>query len=316
MLLNVGIDPAAGAELADGVKGPGRSLIRYLRERCMLVVESDAAAGELQRAFQQTVSAEFAQAVALLLQHRRVRSAPVPAPVALKDLESLDEIGSWLGFADLLLLAQWRLEYLEPQTTPVAPEIATLREAMNSEAMERVNEAWDKPVLLGEKREDVWLERFEPFTRHSDNVYIVDGYLAAALARRLTAKAMGGPKPGGEWFLNRLANTRVKRVYIATSSRPVLSDRRSVEDVHHLILSWFNSLGSGTELRLHIVDGNFDHGRRVAFEGFAGFDIHKGLATFDDSRISESMGMNASRALADEVVREFTRITASQALGA
>ena len=116
--------------------------------------------------------------------------------------------------------------------------------------------------------------------------------------------------------MNRLANTRVKRVYIATSSRPVLSDRRSVEDVHHLILSWFNSLGSGTELRLHIVDGNFDHGRRVAFEGFAGFDIHKGLATFDDSRISESMGMNASRALADEVVREFTRITASQALGA
>jgi hypothetical protein len=310
MLLNVGIDPTAGAELADGLKGPGPSLIRYLRERCMLVVESDAAAGELQRAFQHTVSTEVAEAVMQLLQHRRVRSSPVATPVALKDLESLDEIESWRGFADLLLLAQWRLEYLDPQATPADPEIATLREAMNSDAVARVNDEWDRPVRSGESREDVWRQRFQPFARHSDNAYVIDGYLAAELARRL--KAPGKVKSGGEWFLTRLAGTRVKRVHIATSSRPVLSDGRSVEEVHHLISTWFNSLGSGTELRLRIVDGNFDHGRRIAFAGFAGFDIHKGLATFDGSRITEIMGMNASRALADEVVREFARITASR----
>lgn len=80
--------------------------------------------------------------------------------------------------------------------------------------------------------------------------------------------------------------------------------------MHQSVAAWFDGLGTGTKFNLHMGEGNFDHGRRIAFEAWAGFDLRKGLASFDQPHLTEGMGQ-ASAGLAGDVIRESRSLARS-----
>lgn len=308
VLLKVGIDPEAGLELAEGVKGPGRILVRRLTERCVLVAESGASARQLQEAFRYARSAELSQVIALLIKTRLElpdgrggSSLPVP----IRRIESAQDVASWRDLADLLLISKLRAEWLDLQGGSTTPEVANLREALNADAFERIESDWRRTVPVGENRETVWRDVFAPLAARTVRVYIVDGYLATNLYRSLNAGARGGVKSGAEWFLGHLARSNVRTIHVACSERHVRSGHYDPVHVRDVIDRWFRGTGSGTDLDLRIVGGTFPHTRRVAFDGWAGFELHKGLASFEGAKLTEIATLNASLDLANEVQEEF-----------
>jgi hypothetical protein len=299
MLLKVGIDPDAGEELAVGLTKPGRLLVRYLKERCLLVAEPESAA-DLVRAFQ-GAAPELAQAITLLV-GQRLTAPPEPSPVPLRDIVSCEQVGSWEDAAELLVLAETRLTALvEEADGDIVPEVTSLLGALNSDAVFMVNEHWEAHLRKGTHRETIWSERFEVLARHSRQVHIIDRYAAVSLTQLLTAKQPPKYQSGAQWFLGHLARSSVQSIHVASSARALRKNELRVDVALTSILGWFNALGTGSRLHLHVVDGDFDHGRRMAFEGWAGFELHNGMASFDKPRLEEDMSLNASAGLALDV---------------
>jgi hypothetical protein len=304
VLVKLGIDPDAGTELAEGSRQPGPLFLRFVMERCLLVAESQEAAAGLLRAFQAGGSVELAQAFALLVQSH-LELAPPPAPVPIEQIANIDEVHSWGGLVDLLVLANYRFACLDEAAAGNAPEFTTLRDALNTVVVDQANAMWNGYLVAGQDRETVWRERFEPLARNTHRVCLLDRYLATALAEELSRTVRAKPAIGAEWFLAHLARTGITRLQIASSARSVREKGRTADEARDLITGWFRGLDTRTKLDLRIVEGNFDHGRRIAFEGWAGFELHNGLASFDKPRLTEGMGLVASPVLAREVVDQF-----------
>src|SRR5688500_14790298 len=116
MLLKVAIDPELGDELADGRSpNPGGLLLRHLRERCLIALGPGAGAAELLEAFAKCGSPDLANLMSLLLRDRVADAAATASIVSISELENADHVSSWTDIADLLILAQWRADYLEQE---------------------------------------------------------------------------------------------------------------------------------------------------------------------------------------------------------
>jgi hypothetical protein len=178
------------------------------------------------------------------------------------------------------------------------PELATLDTAADSLAFERLNRQWQRAFPAGTRREEVWTQIFAPLAEHTSHVYVVDGYFAADLLRGMERPHI---KAGGGWFLARLAGTSVGRIHIACSTRPFREKGLDAREVHAQIASSFSRFNTGMSLDLRMVDRRFSHGRRVSFDGWAGFELHRGLASFDGDKLAEIVSLTASLELATEV---------------
>lgn len=306
MLARVGLDPEIASELALGAKGPGALLIRHLRERFVLVAESDKALADLRRAFALVQDPTVRAAVAELARRCSVLEASDGAtpPVALQALDDPELVTTWRGLADLLLLAEYRFDSLEGEGEYVDPEIASLRAALHTRVFDRLDELWDRSVQKGESRNEVWQRCFATLARHARRVYVIDRYAALHVVRQLSAPKRSRGDASAVWFLKHLARSAVEHVHVASSARELGVKADELGGVEDRIVSWFDGLGSGTRLHLHLVQGEFEHPRRLAFDGYVGFGLHDGLASFPDP-ISTSFSLGASAQAAQDIRRDF-----------
>lgn len=309
MLLTIGIDPDAARELASGgVRGPGRTLIRELRERCLLTVDSTDSLSDLVAAIHTGRAAELAQVIQQLVAARRIkfpnRSGPPPVPI--DRIHNARDVAGWRDFAQLLLVGEVRAAVLAEEEIS-APEIAMLHEAADTEAFERLQRNWRRAAPKGKSRDKVWRESFAPLAKYTSHVYAVDGFFAVDLYRALNNPPRDGAVPGAQWLFSNLGKAGVQHVHVACSLTRV-RDKHSDPDV---VLQGVRGALTGPqmpELHLHPVSREFVHGRRLAFDGWAGFELHKGAASFDGYELAETMNLAASPELGVEVRKEFDEL--------
>ena len=306
MLLRVGIDPDAPEDL--GGTGPGPLVLRYLRERCVLVSDSSAARASLIERLSHGPQ-ELRQALSLLLSSPS-RCVDRVGPLPIDQITEPEDVSSWIGVADLLLLAQYRADALAETGALLDPECSTFTGAANTRAFDLMFSSWERHAPVGESREVLWKEVFGPIAQHTETVYITDRYAAKSLADALRANARAKHQSGPQWFLSRLARTHVKTIHLASSEREVRNARLDPQDSKELIQRWFSGMSTGTTLEVHLVEGDFKHGRRILFDGWVGFDVHNGLQSFENVRPEEEVDLNASASLGREGRLEFARLVA------
>jgi hypothetical protein len=299
VLLRVGLEPEAVRTAADGRARLG-PVARRLAERALLTV-GPGELRDLNAAMAESDHVELKQLLATLL-HARPLSDPGTETVPLGDVLCAEDVTTWRGVADLLLLSADRADLLADADSD--PEIATLATAMNSTAMDSIDARWHHSAPAGTRREDVWRNHFEPLTRRRCDVFIIDRHAGGQLLAALEGSREDQLRDGAMWFLRRLASTGVQQVHLASSIREVpgrLQDR-----AHEMISAWFARQQPRSPLDLAMVPGDFAHQRRFAFDGWCGFEPHKGLASFDGSTLREDVDLDASLARAVRV-RELYR---------
>jgi hypothetical protein len=157
MLLRVAIDPDVGREIAGGrEKPPTGLLLRHLRERCLLALGPGAGAAELISTFSRCGSAELAMLIGELLSNRLADSGEVASVVPMDQVETDAEVESWHKVAELLLMTQWRSDWLAEDRRTATPEVSSFRDALQCRAFVNLEETWNRWVDEGERREDVW----------------------------------------------------------------------------------------------------------------------------------------------------------------
>lgn len=308
-MIKVAIDPDVGKEaVVDARSNLSALSLRCLAERCLLVSESAEAAAQLLRSFSES-PLELKGLVQQLLQHRMLVPYPEAPPTPISELEATEDLESWRSSADLLLLGAARDEYLREFSVAVSPEHVGVRDFMNAAVVERTYAAWDRSVKSGEARESVWRERFDLLSRFTDTVYITDAWAIGEVARELKYPSGRRSICGSMWFLAHLARSRVKVIHVVSSSSSLKDGIKSREAVG-LVETWFGGQAPKKQIHLHLSSREFDHGRRVAFDGWVAFDIHKGLSSFDRDPIREGFGLNASADLLPEAIKGFRRLAA------
>ncbi|MBD3947557.1 hypothetical protein [Nocardioides ganghwensis] len=277
-------------------------MVRFLRERCLLVADSPSTVADLMRSFA-GAAPEVRQIIQLLLSHRLL-AFPDRAPTVLEQLEDEDDLETWRDVADLLVLDDDLAEYWAELAPDATPEQTALRDLLHAAAVNRVYELWESSVKPGDVREQVWRDRFDLLARQPTQVFIMDAWAIGSLASALKYPSARRLPVGAQWFLGRLARSRVTAVHLA-SSHGGLKDGITPDEAIQIVGDWFRKQAPTKTLDLLLVRGEFDHGRRIAFDGWAAFDVHKGLASFDRDPIQEGFGMNASADLAPQVVERF-----------
>jgi hypothetical protein len=140
------------------------------------------------------------------------------------------------------------------------------------------------------------------------SVYIVDRYFAKNFYERLCDGTRSVKTSGAGWFLTHLARSGVRTLHIASSARE-LRERDDADVVQAAITKWFNTLSHSAELDLQIVAGNFRHRRSLAFDGYAAFELHNGLDSFDGATVPEEMTLTAQAGTAPKVASAFEQLT-------
>lgn len=310
MLVRVAVDPYAGLELAEGDRRPGQLLVQRLRERCLLVTDSKKSLAELLDAFRRCGSAELAAVMEQLVSHRSrlaVARHGGATPVSLFEVERMEDVATWRDVAHLLLLSQMRAGEIGHRR--VEPETSTMREALNTDAFAEVESQWNWTAPAGTSRETIWAKTFGPLAAEATHLYVIDGYLLANLWRQIgNPRRVGAPKRGIEWFIGKIAQSRIRYINIVSATRSVPSGINAEEARSKVLDWWSHEFGAGPKLDLRLVRGDFPHGRRIAFDGWAGYELHKGLSTFDSTRTNETVTLNASLELAKEVRAEYRRL--------
>lgn len=302
MLLRVAVDPDAPLDL--GGRLPGGLLVRYLRDRCVLVFESDESRAALARSSLE-LPIELRQVVLGLLD-RRTETMRRQGTVPLQDLTEASQVATWQELADLLLLAEVRASALDEHSGDLQPEYTTFRDALHARAFDTLADRWQRHAQMGTDREQLWSEVFAPLAARGPTVYITDRYAAWNLYQALTYPAESGrAKRGAQWFLGRLARTRVGVVHLACSADVVVNHGVQTPEVESVIQCWFDRQQTGTRLELHLKRGQFKHNRRIVFDGWAGFEIGNGMSSFDRPQLQEEIELNASVALGSDGRGEF-----------
>jgi hypothetical protein len=283
---------------------PAAALVRRLRDMVLLVADSSEAAASLLTALRRVQSPELVAAFSTLVQNRLV-VATSSNPVPTDSIWSISDVRTWHNVADAIVLAQYRSELFTDES--LRPEVTFLAGLLATDALERTERLREALVPKGMTRESVWHERLAPLADHSSRVYIVDQYAAIALARDL-ASGRGRRESGATWLLRKLARSPVKRVYLATSASPLVVAGHEPADVRAAVGEWFQTLSASAELELVTCTGRFVHGRRLAFDAWVGFDLHKGLASFDGEKIDETMTLTALPSLASDTRDLFRRL--------
>lgn len=301
MFLRVALDPDAGPEILQSrSRIPGAILVRYLRERCLISLDAQTSVGSILSSLDGPGLTELRAVFVELLQSRSVRYPDVTA-VPIGDCETAEQTATWSELADLLLLAAYRMDEIDPRrASRLRPELSTLGDMLHTDTAAMVDELWAQFVAAGTSRERAWATVFEPFARTATRVVVIDAYAAIGIYRGLNAGRGRHHDGGPVWFLQHLHRSRIREIRLFSSSRAL--DGHRADAVAERIHGWWSGLGGGgARLRLHLVDGDFDHARRLAFEGWAGFELHKGLASFDAPRLREGITIAPSLALAHQV---------------
>jgi hypothetical protein len=312
MLLRVAIDPYAGLEVAEGKHRPGRLLARHLRERCLLVADSGQSLAELLDAFRRGGSVELAAVIEQLANHRyrpAVVPKDAPPPVSVSDIDRVEDVATWREIAHLLLLSQLRIDEIGHDT--VDPEVSTMREAHNSDAFDEVESRWAWTASAGTSRDEIWAKTFGPLAAEATHLYLIDGFLLQNLYERMRKPPRDRAiKKGVEWFAGKVARSRVQYVNVLGTNRS-LPYGVDAEQVESAVQEWWSrEFGPKPKLDVRLISGDFPHGRRIAFDGWAGYELHKGLSTFDSARVDETVTLHASLALAHEVRAEYRLLAA------
>lgn len=310
MLLRVAIDPE-GLEPGQSGRGIGRAFLNELSQRSIVVCEpgglrplKDALAVHGQHTLN-TVVLE-------LLRNGRVEELSVAVP-GLADLHSLSDVRPWKGKARLLVLADVKEAVLRDEGALDDPELCAFETAGDSVAIGELSKRWNTYLQRGTKREKVWKDVFEPFAQRRPDVVIIEREFGHVLYKDISPQQRGHGDPrrfkGPAWFLRRLNAAGVRRVAIATSGRRVREELRSPPDVvAAAIRDWPKSQGWPLRLDLHLIAGDFEHQRLLAFEGWAGCQLHQGLQTFDGTELKEGCSLSMQFELAGHVSREFKQI--------
>lgn len=310
MLLKVAVAAEVGDALASGSDPmPAASVIRRLRELVLLVSESPEDAASLLRSLRRVQSPELISVMMRLVQNRLV-IASHPKPVPADSVWTSSDLATWRNVADTIVMAQYRTELFEDHVAQ--PEVTSLAGLVTTDALERTERLRGALVRQGTPREDVWRERFAPLAQNSSRVYMIDPYASIALARDLQGK-VGRHQTGASWLLRKIASSPVKRIHLASSASPLVTQRLDPENVAAAVTKWFQALAPNTELELVFSRGRFVHGRRLAFDAWAGFDLHKGLASFDAQKVDETMTLTALPSLASDTRDLYRRLLADAA---
>ena len=308
MLLRVAIDPE-GLEPGQSGRGIGRAFLNELAQRSVLVHEP----GGLRQA--RSALAEHGHDTlnkvieSLLLHPGRSERLSNDVP-GLERVGSLSDLRLWQGKAQLLLLADYRDAVLREEGGSDDPEFCAFDAASDSAAVEALSQRWNTVIDRGTKREVVWKQVFKPLAERCPHVYVIERELGHVLYDDiLKRRQRPQTKPGGPaWFLQRLAGAGVKRVSIATSEARVRERHFLPDDVMTTIHDWPGEQGWPLTIDMKLVAGDFQHQRLLAFDGWAGLQIHQGLQTFDYSELKEDAALVAQVALGPRIRNEFDQL--------
>lgn len=308
MLLRVAIDPE-GLEPGQSGRGIGRAFLKDLAQRSVLVHDAGGLQ-ELRAALAEHGHDTLNQVVQALLGFRG-RTEELPPEVSkLVEVTSVGDLDAWQGKANLILLAAYKYDVLRDECDANDPEFCAFDMASDSEAVAALDERWRTVVDRGAKREAVWKQVFKPIAERCQNVVVIERELGHVLyddiikRRRTSHLAPGGPA----WFIQRLAGAGVQRVRIATSESKVTGKRFDPDEVIATIRDWLTEQESTLKVEMKFVAGDFQHQRLVAFEGWAGFQIHQGLQTFDHSTLKEDATLVGQVDLDGRTRAEFERL--------
>lgn len=308
MLLRVAIDPE-GLEPGQSGRGIGRAFLNELAQRSVLVHEPGGLR-ELKVALAEHGHDTLNKVIESLLVHQGRSEEVLGSVTGLVDVSSLSDLQPWRGKAQLLLLADYKDAVLRDEGGPGDPEFCAFDAASDSAAVEALSARWNTVVERGAKREVVWKQVFKPFAERSRHVVVIERELGHVLYDDiLTRRRNADHKPGGPaWFLQRLAASGVQRVSIATSEARIKEKHFLRDEVITTICDWPREQGWPLTVDMKLVAGGFQHQRLLAFVGWAGFQIHQGLQTFDTLALKEDATLVAQVALAVRVRNEFDQL--------
>jgi hypothetical protein len=306
VLLRLGLSAEAFADLDDltprALQSLGR-LVRELHQFSVVVVPSDSTKAELITSLKGCDSAELAQALQLLL----TRSDVIPALPPLERAESPSELRAWRRDAELVVLRELQLELLEAEgPLPPAPEAQDIERVGSSAAMKALKRSWMAQIDADTHRDQAWDRRFSPYVRRRPKVKLVEEHIGQDLDSALAEEAgpAGRSTKGCVWFLERLEQSGVPRVAIATSARSMENKGIDPQDFARRLAARFPSMTVELWLTPHRDDV---HRRLVVFEGWAGFELHKGTASFDGAQLTAPLGSQPNLALLGQVEKDFKR---------
>lgn len=305
MLLRVAMDPE-GFEPGQSGRGVGRAFLNELAQRSILVHEADGL-HELRSALAEHGHDTLTRVVESLLGNAQRHEALPHDVTAIESVGSLNDLRSWRGKVQLILLADYKDAVLREEGGPDDPEFCAFDAASDSAAVEALSQQWSTVLDRGTKREVVWKKVFAPFADRCRCVYVIERELGHVLYDDiLQSRRRPGNSPSGPaWFLRRLAGAGVARVSVATSEARIREKHFSPDEVMTTVRDWAAEQNWSMVVDLKMVDGDFQHQRLLAFDGWAGFHIHQGLQTFDYSELKEDATLVAQVALASRIRREF-----------
>lgn len=172
--------------------------------------------------------------------------------------------------------------------------------------MQTLKTSWTAQVVAGTPRDVFWKQRFAPYVRRQPRVKVVEEHVGQDLHSALAEEAgpRGRSSKGCLWFLQQLERGGVPRVAIATSLRSLEHRRIDPSDLADRLNRRFPRMK--IELWLAPHRDNV-HRRLVVFEGWAGFELHKGTASFDGPTLDAALGSQPNRALLGQVQQDFKR---------
>ena len=307
MLLRIGLD-AEGLEPGESGQSVSRRFLRDLAERGILVLEPGGLA-QLQAALAAHGPATLAQVIETMLSSSQRHERLTTSLVRLSDLASADDLLLWRAHADLLLLARYRAEELA-ESTESKPEISTFDRASDSDAIEGIDRLWDAVLPAGTGRDTVWDRHFQPLAARTERVFIIERELGHVLYDDIVrARRDPSIRPrGAAWFLTRLHAAGVRWIHIATSAAKIKAKHLSVDEVQQALADWAEEKLPSSTVQWAVPDGDFPHARWISFDGWAGFDIHQGVQTFDGPALKEGLSLRAQCLLGPQTRKHFHRL--------
>lgn len=313
MLLKVALSEDTFADLEDlsprRVEAIGR-LVRDLRTSSIFVVGSDQTKAKLIRSLRACHAPEVAMALEKLLTDRSEVAADL---LKLEDIEEAAELAKLADIAPLVVLRELQIDLLEG-TLPAAPEVQDIERIATSKSLLAIQQSWAAQVPKGTDRDAVWTGRFEPFARRHPRVYIVEEHAGQDLWNAMGDEVRSPRRTprGCLWFLDRLQRSGVRHVSVATEERSLANSSINAVELATRLDSRFPRM----TVELWTAPPRVElHRRRIAFDGWVGFEIHKGMATFDRKQLGESLGCQPNHTLVKDVrasFRDFCRVPRDQ----